>query len=334
MAILSRRTALLGSFVGVATLAHIAHAASPDPRTLRDQLEDQVLDGDRDAEDLAAFHPGREGSGRPRGQAYVAVQAFTSDVAGGRQLGAFVVLQLPLERFASPVPSRAGEGDVMRGITGPTEEVAALAPVPALFSFPVAPEREAPGVFQQVEPAGSKLATTAALVVTTDVARACVRAAWRTLGIVDDSRIDAVASRARASAALPEVRLRALRTIDESGRLTLTEADPYHYTEAGGATNVLEARLTFRLDRLLFADDEVSLERVRIERSELRSRTAAKALQTLFEWQRAFALVQDATLSTDEHFAAMLREIEAGAVLDVMTDGWFGRFRASVREAH
>jgi hypothetical protein len=139
-----------------------------------------------------------------------------------------------------------------------------------------------------------------------------------------------MASRARSSAALPEVRLRAVRSIDESGRLTLTEADPYHYTEAGGATSLLEARLTFRLDRLLFADDEVSLERVRIDRSELRSRTAAKVLQTLFEWQRAYALLQDPALSTDEHFAALLREIEAGAVLDVMTDGWFGRFRTGL----
>ena len=124
-----------------------------------------------------------------------------------------------------------------------------------------------------------------------------------------------------------------MRTIDESGRLTLTEADPYHYSETGGATNVLEARLTFRLDRLLFADDEVSLERVRIERSELRSRTAAKVLQTLFEWQRAYSLLQDPTLSSDEHFSAMLREVEASAVLDVLTDGWFGRFRAGLGNA-
>jgi hypothetical protein len=322
MASRSCRMGLFGSCIGLATLAHVARAASPDPRTLRDQLEDQVLDGDRDAEDLAAFHVGRQGFPHPRGQAYLAVQAFTADVPGGRELGAFVVLQLPFDRFASPAHPVATE----------------LAPTPAqtvplVSVFPSPPPRGSPGIFQQIEPAEPKIASVA-LVVTTDVARACVRAAWRTLGIVDDSRVDSMASRARTSAVLPEVRLRAVRTIDESGRLTLTEADPSHYTEAGGATNLLEARLTFRLDRLLFADDEVALERVRIERSELRSRTAAKVLQTLFEWQRAFSLVQDSTLSTDEHFAAILREIEASAVLDVMTDGWFGRFRAHVRDAH
>ena len=95
---------------------------------------------------------------------------------------------------------------------------------------------------------------------------------------------------------------------------------------------MLEARLTFRLDRLLFADDEVSLERVRIERSELRSRTAAKVLQMLFEWQRAYSLLQDPTLSSDDHFSAILREVEASAVLDVLTDGWFGRFRAALTQ--
>src|SRR5262249_28762397 len=139
-----------------------------------------------------------------------------------------------------------------------------------------------------------------------------------------------MASRARTSAALPELRLRAVRTVDESGRITLSDTDPYRYTEAGGATNWLEARLTFRLDRLIFADEEVSLERGRRDRTEVRARTAAKVLQVLFEWQRARALLEEPTLSSAEHFAAVLREIEASAILDVMTDGWFGRYRASL----
>ena len=90
-------------------------------------------------------------------------------------------------------------------------------PVPSvpLFSFPVAPTTR--GVFQQVVEAAPKATTPIA--VTTDVARSCVRAAWRMLGIADDSRIDSLASRARSSASLPEVRLRAMRTIDESDDL-------------------------------------------------------------------------------------------------------------------
>jgi hypothetical protein len=321
MASFSRHASFLAMCWGACCTAGAARAASPDPRTLRDQLEDQVLDGDRDAEDLASFRLGRQGPGwRPDGHAYLALQAFVADVPAGRELGALVVLQLPLDRFASPasVPSHSPVDAANARSTG---DVIAPAPV---FSFPLAPLHEISQSVAGVKPSPPTP------VVTTDVARACVRAAWRTLGIADDGRVDSMAARARSSASLPEVRLRAVRTIDESGRLTLTEADPYHYTEAGGATNLLEARLTFRLDRLLFADDEVSLERVRIERSELRSRTTAKVLQTLFEWQRAYALLQDPALSSDDHFAALLREIEASAVLDVMTDGWFGRFRAGL----
>ena len=320
MASLLRSSGLLGSWMCLIALAHEARAGSPDPRTLRDQLEDQLLDGDRDAEDIAALHLGRQGlPSQAGGHAYVAVQGFTADVAGKRELGAFLVLQAAFGPFRLTGSATLGTGTGRRACASVIGSADLPVPsVPPLFSFPVAPTTR--GVFQQVVEAAPKATTPIA--VTTDVARSCVRAAWRMLGIADDSRIDSLASRARSSASLPEVRLRAMRTIDESGRLTLTEADPYHYTEAGGATNVLEARLTFRLDRLLFADDEVSLERVRIERSELRSRTAAKVLQMLFEWQRAYSLLQDPTLSSDDHFSAILREVEASAVLDVLTDGW------------
>ena len=290
-------------------LVSSAHAGPPDPRTLRDQLEDQVLEGDRDAEDLAMFHASKDALARPRhAPTYVALVAFAGDPPGGRrEYGAMLVLELPLERFASgPAPAPAG------GATRETEP-------------PLAPE----GLFQTPTDRPDRVAK-GQVVMTAETARACVRAAWRAIGLADDAPIDSMATRARTSAALPELRLRAMRTIDESGRITLSDTDPSRYTETGGATNWLEARLTFRLDRLVFADDEVSLERVRLERAEVRARTAAKVLQALFEWQRAYALAQEPTLSSAEHFAAVLRELEASAILDVMTDGWFGRYRASL----
>jgi hypothetical protein len=185
----------------------------------------------------------------------------------------------------------------------------------------VAPRAPAPRTVESAEKS--------TIVVTTDLARSCVKAAWRALGVADDARLDSLVSRARSSAVLPELRLRLARTIDESGRLTVTDADPDRYTAAGGATNWFEARVSFRLDRLLFADDEIPLERLRLDRSELRSRTAAKVLQALFEWQRAYALAQENGTTSDEHFAAVVRELEAAAILDVMTDGWFSRYRAT-----
>jgi hypothetical protein len=68
---------------------------------------------------------------------------------------------------------------------------------------------------------------------------------------------------------------------------------------------------------------------MRADRQEVRTRIAAKALSALFEWQRAHVLEKNPTLTTDEHLAAVLREAEAAAMLDVMTDGWFSKWRAS-----
>jgi hypothetical protein len=151
------------------------------------------------------------------------------------------------------------------------------------------------------------------------------------VGLGDDHRLDAVAARARSSAALPELRLRGVRTLGETGRVSLTSADdPSQYVGSGAATSLLEARLTFRLDRLLFADEELAVERARLDRTELRARTTAKVLEALFAWQKAYALSQDSSLSTDEHFLAVLREAESSAILDIMTGGWFGAFRAAL----
>jgi len=335
------RSSLLLASAGL--LGRAAHGGSPDPRTLRDQLEEQVLDGDKDAEDIAVLPLTASTVVRPRraGQTYVSVDAFAGRrFDGQREFGGFVVLQLALERFAykRPAEPRAAADVVASdslpsGIAGGPE----AAPSNTIAGGPEAAPSNAliaglspPAGLSQTAGDPSERPATGPVILTTEVARNCVRAAWRTLGIADDASIDSMASRARTSAALPELRLRAMRTIDESGRITLSDTDPYRYTEAGTATSWLEARLTFRLDRLVFADEEVSLERVRIERSELRARAAAKVLQALFEWQRAYALVQEPAISSAEHFAAILRELEASAILDVMTDGWFGRFRASI----
>jgi hypothetical protein len=166
--------------------------------------------------------------------------------------------------------------------------------------------------------------------VTLEAARSCVRAALRTVGLADDIRLESMAARARSSAALPELRLRALRTLGETGRVSLSEDDPSRYVASGAATNVLEARVTFRLDRLLFADEELTVERARLDRSELRLRVAAKVLQALFEWQKAYAMLQDPTLPSEDRFSAVLREAESSAILDLMTGGWFGAYRAAL----
>ena len=255
------------------------------------------------------------------------LEAFAVEKArGASELGALVVLGVPLERFArpratvSPLPFASS----MASPLGTSDGMGA--------AWPAAPADEASprAGIAQTPVLRVERATTPAMTVTTEVARSCVRAALRAMGVGDDNRLDSAAARARSSAALPELRLRAVRTLGETGRVSLSENDPSQYVASGAATNLLEARLTFRLDRLLFADEEMAVERARLDRSELRSRTAAKVLQALFEWQRAYVLSQDPALPAEDRFSAALREAESSAILDVMTGGWFGAYRAAL----
>src|SRR5688572_7212706 len=83
----------------VATMPSLA--TLPDGRAFANHLEDQLLEGEIDAEDFLAWRlaPGALG-GPGRGSAYVGLEAFLVERMGGTsELGALVVLELPLERF-------------------------------------------------------------------------------------------------------------------------------------------------------------------------------------------------------------------------------------------
>ncbi|HEV8247987.1 MAG TPA: hypothetical protein VGP93_19570, partial [Polyangiaceae bacterium] len=93
----------------------------------------------------------------------------------------------------------------------------------------------------------------------------------------------------------------------------------------GGTDLLLEATATWRLDRLLFADEEVPLARVAIERDKLEAALVQKTLLRLFAWWRALRQSRDVTLPPDEREQAELATWEAQAELDVLTDGWFSQ---------
>ncbi|HSN98705.1 MAG TPA: hypothetical protein VLS89_10490, partial [Candidatus Nanopelagicales bacterium] len=133
------------------------------------------------------------------------------------------------------------------------------------------------------------------------------------------------ASRARASALLPELRLRVARELQQEQRVAPTDDDPLRTTASGGASFWLEARATWRLDRVVFSDDEVALERLRRERAEAQRRLMDRVLELLFAWQRAGAREADPGLSPEERVEATLAALEAEATLDVLTGGWFTR---------
>jgi hypothetical protein len=157
------------------------------------------------------------------------------------------------------------------------------------------------------------------------LAKECVAAALRASGLgVDDARIDALVARSRASAWLPETRMRAMRLWDDASHTTtLASTDTANFYDAVGANLVLELRLTWRLDRLVFAGDEPMLERLRLERVDARSRLATRTLEALFTWERARVEEERAEGGSPEMIQAQVRAAEARATLDVLTAGWF-----------
>ncbi len=256
-----------------------------------DATEDQFADGDLDEEDHVAMHIGSHtGSSNVHGESWVSIAGFERQLLSGRNdIGGIVVIGLALDRVAT--------GPV-HGLADPPSST----PSPP----PAAPTPAAP----RVDPS---------------LARQCVAAAWRTSGLgVDDARIDSLVARSKASALLPETRLRAMRLWDDAAHATTlaTTADTSYY-DAIGANLVLELRLTWRLDRLLYANDEPTLERVRLERQDARTRLATRTLEALFAWQRAMIEGDRAVAGSREETESRVRAVEAEATLDVLTGGWF-----------
>src|SRR4051794_19918406 len=172
--------------------------------------EDALADGDHDADDLV----GRSTVGRavlrraPGGEAWVSLGGFTRrTLQGEREVGGLVVVGLPLDRIA-----RSGT----RAASVATNAVVTTS-----------------------EPEGGG--------VTPRVARAAVEAAWRAASLgSDDARLDAIISRARWSAVLPETRLRAIRFDDQRLSTDATTTDASRLRDSTGANVGLEARLTWR----------------------------------------------------------------------------------------
>lgn len=285
------------------TLASRARASPRSADSAR-PTEDLLAEGELDAGDLV----GRATVGRavprasPGGEAWVSLGGFTRETTlGAREVGGMVVVGLPLDRFAR---------------------------VSARSVVPTSPSVGAPSV------AVASTVEEQSLAVTPRLARATVEAAWRAAGLGnDDARLDAIVSRARWSAVLPETRLRATR-YDDQRLYTESAADVNRLRDSAGANVGLEARLTWRFDRLLYAEDEPSFERMRLERHDARARVAGRVLEALFHWHRAWLEVRWAQAASRDareppnrpsrdETEATLRVMEAEATLDVLTGGWF-----------
>ena len=320
----------LGSFL-LAGFAPASARAAPSraPGALSD--EDRLADGEIDADDLVGRARVGRGVARspPGGHAWLSLVGFTRQtIFQEREIGGFVVLGLPLDRIA-----RAG---TRASISDPPRPRSAPPPPP---SPPPPPPPSPPPAAPPPAPSPTPVKTTTeepVLLVTPRVARVCVAAAWRASGIgVDDARIDAVVSRARWSALLPETRLRAIR-YDDARLSASSTTDTTRLYDSTGANIGFEARVTWHFDRLLFADDEPSFERMRLERHDARAKIAGRVLEALFQWQRAtldLRALPPHLKGTREEIDFAIKVSEAEAVLDVLTNGWFSATRTPAPSA-
>ncbi|HTM45704.1 MAG TPA: hypothetical protein VL137_12150 [Polyangiaceae bacterium] len=202
-------------------------------------------------------------------------------------------------------------------------------------SAAVAQEASDPGVapVEKSEPARATDAPKSAWRLSNALIQAAVVEALRTAGVkVTDERLDSMRARARSSAALPELRLGAGRSTDQSLRLTPTVTDPYRYTQAGGAGLWLEARVSWRLDRLLFAREELAVERLARDQDQVRWKCVRAVIDALFAWQKALIEEADPLLSPEQQQLAQLRALRAAAEVDALTGGWFWGKMAAVSQ--
>lgn len=138
-----------------------------------------------------------------------------------------------------------------------------------------------------------------------------------------DGELGSLATRSRTSALLPALRLRAGRGTDQSLRYSPTVDDPDRWLVSGAADYNYEAQASWTFDRLVFADDEIAIERLRQQAARFRGERALRALKLLFAWQRAWVRLRFGELEIEELWKAELELLQARAELDVLSTGWF-----------
>ncbi|RLB57700.1 MAG: hypothetical protein DRI90_17680, partial [Deltaproteobacteria bacterium] len=249
--------------LGVLTPSASSHAESQPP--LADLAGREPVVGDLVPRPLLPL------AGAQSGRATVSLALSLARRPERRDLAGSLVVSVPTSRLFAPTKAKAAAPDDKSlaaddGLADPpgddqASDILARAP------------REQPVILPLIRPRD---------------ARAAISAAQRVGGTAPaGERLDDLASRARWSALLPKVRLRATRLIDESNSLSPTSYDANRITSSGGASLWLEARTTWSLDRLLFAQEEVPIERLRQKLRDDRSETASRVLDLLFSWQRA-----------------------------------------------
>lgn len=338
--------ALLGAWVGVA-LPRPARGGSLDALDPFDPVGSDPWQGPLVP---TALHTPAEPPSRERGP-WLGVGGGLQSSPGERQrFFALVELALPLDALAGAHATTAETNDADDGADGafPTPFGGAPGNSSAISgsagAVPAGPGAPSPG--DAARPAGTGLpehdtlgdkawphllpgcntARSCDPAALTPLARALVAVALRVRGgQAELRRLDGMAARSRAAASLPEVRLGAGTSRDESLRLTPTAADPARFTRDGGRDLWLEARLTWRLDSAIFARDEIAIMRLRAQQRDELARLASEVLEALVAFERSRLRLESDLSTSDERDQARVVQFGALARLDVLTDGWFSR---------
>jgi hypothetical protein len=154
-------------------------------------------------------------------------------------------------------------------------------------------------------------------------ALSAVRRAHPTAGT--EQRLASMATRSRLAAGLPDVRLRAGTSQDESLRLAPTLTDPARFTQTGQTDLWVEAQLTWRLARAAFHQDEIRIEQLREGARRQRAELEQRVLDTLIEWQKHVARAHSPFQTSEDGQAAELAALGMQLQLDRLTGGWFSR---------
>jgi hypothetical protein len=245
-----------------------------------------------------------------------ALHGRMSDADDLAERAAWVTLNVPFDRLARP--------RLLSTATTPT---------PPKIELPIAEAQNAAGT-TPTPSATASLLTFAQLQIFADFSGRATRAALALAGTAAERRrLDGLASRSRASALLPELRLRAVRNTDQALRLTPVTDDPYRVTQADGAGTVLEASVTFRLDRLVFASAELVVERLRQQAGEERLELERRVTTTLLALLRARSLACLDGVSEEAHALQVITLLQLFTELDLLTGGWFREQAAALSRA-
>jgi hypothetical protein len=158
-----------------------------------------------------------------------------------------------------------------------------------------------------------------------------VHAAQRTARIApEQERLNGLGQRARWSALLPQMRLRTMRSNDQSLRLqqSYTDSDVVRSQTAGGASVFWEATATWKLNRLVFAEEEVAIERLRHQQQALRFAITKQVVEALTRWQILTYKAAQTPLSSAQQIRLESQRLGEEVKLDTLTGGEWSAMRA------